>query len=277
MSPQLSFPWKQAALLLDFQYGDEDSPTYLRLTNFTSVLVYDGNTYTAAPELDVTFPPFGGTLKDEICDVVAKISIDTLFDDLTSGYRHSKVTLTITEVLFEREDDLEPEIVYVGELDKGFRNYQGKPEQVKFEFTTIKNELESALGLVAGHHCVWQPFERGCELDIADFTDSGTITDIDGKTITITGLGAQTGKYYHRGSVKYDGLEMMVRDWDASAPTIFEMGAEPPPSWLGKTVDVIAGDDRTIDTCRNRFGNENRFTAIGYGIPAHNPQIENPA
>jgi hypothetical protein len=119
-------------------------------------------------------------------------------------------------------------------------------------------------------------FGRGCDLIEANFTDVGTLTTIVGSSVTITGLAAQTGKYYHRGRVRYQGLEITVRDWAAATPTIFELVREPPAAWAGQTVDVIVGDDRTIETCRNRLNNEDRFVAIGFAIPVHNPMIENP-
>jgi len=273
---QLTLPWKQAAVLVEFQYGDESSPLYTRVTPFTAELTYDRNVYSSVPEIEITLPEFGGSLKDEICDIVAKLDGAQLFADLSGGKPHSKVEVTIYEALFETRDDLTVTVLYRGTVSRAFRNYQGKPEQVKIELTSVKKDLESALGIVAGHHCIWQVFGRGCDLVEADFTDSGTITSVDGKSITITGLSAQTGKYYHRGRVRYLGLDITVRDWDESDPTTFELVREPPDDWLGKTVDVIVGDDRTVETCRNRLNNEDRFTAIGYAIPAHNPMIENP-
>jgi hypothetical protein len=68
-----------------------------------------------------------------------------------------------------------------------------------------------------------------------------------------------------------------VQDWRNEVEgdkQVFFMNRRPPSSWIGAIVTLFAGCDKTIETCRDRFGNEEHFNGRGYSMPAYHPNFE---
>jgi hypothetical protein len=60
--------------------------------------------------------------------------------------------------------------------------------------------------------------------------------------------------------------------------TKFRLAEVPPTDWIGGSADItfVAGCDKTIETCRARFSQEENFSGIGYGMQPYNPNWESP-
>jgi hypothetical protein len=280
-----SLPKKQHYYLVEFAYG-ASAGTGLRYTNSTSDRTYAGQTYTSLPKLSVEPPSNTGGIDEGTLKIEAPADAHALFAALVNGEPHSPVFVTLRQVLAPLQDDGGSDEVLalcvLWRVAKATKNPSKKRGIVRLEATGAKADMKVSLGLPANYQCAWTLFGNGC--DLAVVSDGGTLTTIDAtdnKKVTITGVsvtvpGATPGKTFHRGYVERDGLRVEIRDWSSGASTIFHLVRKPPAAWVGQTVTVYAGCDKTIETCRDRWDNEARFQGCGYAIPDYHPHFEAP-
>ena len=118
----------------------------------------------------------------------------------------------------------------------------------------------------------------GCSLPggMARLHQTGTVTAINGFRMTIEGVRAPTSppdRYFERGYAELRGSFVLIHAWDPSAPTAFVMNRHPPATWLGQRVTVAPGCDKTIETCRSRWNNEQHFGGFGFSLPIPAPLL----
>jgi hypothetical protein len=267
---------KDCYTLVRFQYGDPGSPSYIAFTNW-SFNIPGSPVYTSEPTMEVTVPENDGILSTTTLDISLPAT-NSWFANLVSGTPQAPV-FVIAEEITKPDiggDTSSRRIFFRGQLNRTIKNYQGKGNQSIAKFISAKGKLDLPMGVPANHHCAWTLFGPGCQLPKAGFSDSLTIDTVDGKVITTTTSSVRTGKFFHRGYIEYEGLRIGIKDWDDSDPDTFYMIKTPPQSWIGKTVTIWAGCDKTLTTCQDRFNWESYFGGMGYAIPAYNPLIENP-
>lgn len=262
---------KLTALFAEFKWGDLLSPTYLRLTDFTSDLTHQSLTYTSESSMEVKGLEISGIFDpDKPVQFVLPMKAGQVTDKATTGQRHSPIYVKLWEKLISTSGGQDQVLtLFQGKVIRTARNHNGRPDFVLFEAFGVKQRLALPLGLIATHQCQWPFGARGCGKTVV--TSTGTLTVISGKTVTITGLSAQGSRFWHRGFVERDGLRIEIRDWTSG--TTFELMAEAPPDWLSQTVKVYEGCDKTIETCRAK-GFESKFSGFGAVIPAHSPNFE---
>lgn len=275
-------PQKQCVLLLEFRYGDSLVPKFARFTNQQSDVSALGYKWQAVPEFETRVPMNIGTLGDKTLEVTLRMQSGFL-TDVSSGEPHSSVRVRLMELATAVDDNSRPELSYmfVGKLSRAKRNPEGKTGSVRLTCGQPKARLAIPLGIPANHQCCWTFTERGCFKDPAGLKETGTLSAATGKQVTITGLASHaadlTGRYWHLGYVEKDGLRISIRDWQQAAATTFYLRREPPAAWIGASVKVFPGCDKTIATCRSRWSNEEHFGGFGYAIPGYHPVMENPA
>lgn len=262
---------KVAWSLVEFRYGAPGAPTYLRVTDLDDDVDCYVGLFTSLPSMEVALPQVTGVLDDKPLTISVDRAAATLFQDLTSGQPHSPVFVTVYEyVLGGSVNQGSIYKVFSGRLARALRNADQHTNFVKLEAVTQKGRLKIAQGIVANHQCPWSFGGEGC--GVAVTTGVGVCAALNGSVATITGLGAQPDRFWHRGFVERDGLRIMIREWVSG--TAFALTRRPPASWVGQNVTVSAGCDKTIETCRNRWNNEANFGGAGYAMPDHNPNYE---
>lgn len=280
---------KQHYHLVKFAYGDA-AGTVERYTDWSADVSYDSATWTSKPQLAITFPANTGALDEKalVLEFPLDASANDLFEDLVSGEPFSPVYVTVIHGSLGLPDDAGADEHLIACLSwrvvKATKNPTEKRGIVRLEAVSPKSQLKVPLGVPANYHCAWTLFGTGCDLTRASYVDTGTLTAIDGtdeKKVTITGVsvsvpGGTPGKTFHRGYVEKDGIRVPIRDWSSGAPTTFFLARRPPAAWVGATVTVVPGCDKTIETCRNRWDNETRFAGLGYAIPDYHPVHEAP-
>jgi len=269
-------PSKDTYVLVRFTYGDPSNPSYIAYTNWTSDV--PGNpVYTSEPRLEITTPENNGTFEEKTLDVSLP-SDNSWFANLVSGIALSPTYIQAEEITKPDEggDTSSRRIFFKGQLIRTIKNYQGRSDKSIAKFMSIKSRLDIPLGIPANHHCAWTLFGKGCNKGKSGFSNLLTVDSIDGKVLTTTTSPSRTGKFFHRGYIEYQGLRIGIRDWSDSAQDTFYLVKPPPQTLIGKVIQVWAGCDKTITTCRARFFNEINFGGMGYAIPAYNPLIENP-
>lgn len=281
---------KQHYHLVKFAHGDA-AGTVERYTDWSADVTYDSATWTSKPQLAITFPANTGTLDEKalVLELPLEGSSNDLFEDLVSGEPFSPVYVTVIHGSLALPDDAgadEHLIVCLNwRVVKATKNPAGKRGIVRLEAVSPKARMKVSLGLAATPTCQWTLFGNGCALTRATYVDTGTLTAIDGtdnKKVTITGVsvsvpGGTPGDTFRFGYVEKDGIRIQIREWTSGASTTFYLRRKPPAAWVGATVTVVPGCDKTITTCRNRWDNEERFQGCGYAIPDYHPVHESPA
>ena len=269
-------PSKSTYVLVRFTYGDPDSPSYKAYTNW-SFDVPGSPVYVSEPTMELKVPENDGIFSGKTLDISLPLT-NSWFADLVSGVPQSPVNVLAEEVTIPDigGDTSSRRFFFRGDLIRTIKNFQGKGNYSIAKFASIKNRLEIPMGLPANHHCVWTLYGAGCLIDPGAHTVLLTVDAIDGKVLTTTTSPSKTGKYFHRGFIEYQGLRIGIKDWSDSELDTFYMVKAPPQAWIGKAVTVLAGCDKTITTCRDRFARESNFGGFGYAIPSHNALLENP-
>lgn len=275
MAKAQSLPEKEGFLLVLFRYGDPTSPTQVRYTDLDQS--FSG--YAATPSMEVELPENTGHFDEKEVRIV--LPLDTFTDRISSGVPHSPTFVRIEEVTqgLNPGDQNSQRTVFNGRIMRARRNYQGRSGSVGLFALSIKSRMDIPLGLPCNHHCAWNLFSLGCGLAKSSFITSGVITDIDGQVVTTaaTQVVNKTGTYWRRGYIEKNGLRIMIRDWSDSDPTKLYLSRRAPDEWLGDTLTFVPGCDKTIEVCRARWNNEQRFMGIGYAIPPYNPIFESPS
>lgn len=267
----LDKPNKRGKTLVEFQYGDMLFPSFKRYTDWTSDVPFDGDLYISSPTMAVTLAPETGGLKESPFEMTIKL--DGFTDEISDGRPHSPVIITVVQ-LTELDGAIETQTMFFGRMSRTVRNTKGVRGLILIQAENIKSLLDIPLGMMATHQCQWITGRRGCKIDINLFTSNGSIAIIDGAKVTITGVSPKADRFWHRGYLQYDGLQILVREWVNG--TEFQLVKKPPSTWLNKLVKLFPGDDRTIEVCRSRFNNEEHWNGPGYAMPAYNPNIESP-
>ncbi|MCP4897889.1 MAG: hypothetical protein GY906_13030 [bacterium] len=269
---------KEAITLVTFMYGD--TPTYVRYTNWSSDATHPISleVFTSMVEMKVKLGKMTGMF-DEPASSVSMLR-NTFTESISEAEPHADIFVTVEE-LVQDPDETEQKLLtmFIGKVRRCIRGKGGKANNVYVECENVKSRFDVPLGLVTGNHCPWMLGRKGCDpsgtaINIESLKRTGTVTTIDGNTITITGLPSVATRYWHRGYVLFDGLPILIRDWASGDD--FGLSLPPPAGWLGKVVTVYPGCDKTIETCRSRWSNEEHFCGAGYAMPPYHPVFERP-
>lgn len=277
MSFAYAQPEKESLCLVTFQYGDPTTPTFSRYTDWTEDYV---GGFVATPAMKITIPENSGAFEERPLKI--EMPLDAFTTLLSSGLPHSPIYVRVQEITRALSGGPQATNLthFMGRVMRSTRNYNGKKGRVMIQALSIKSRLEKSLALPCNHHCIWTLFGRGCGLSSIGFTtEVVTLDAIDGKVVTTTtaGVTSRPDKFWHRGYLEYDGLTISIQNWSSADPTKLYLMKQPPSAWLSATLRAVAGCDKTIETCRDRFNNEEHFGGFGYAIPSHHPILEDPA
>lgn len=248
-------------------------------TDWTSDFSFRGNTYLSRPTMQVQVPKNTGTLEDLKATIEMTLE-DGILTDLTSGDAHAVVEVTVYELTKPTSTGPSATVrtTFLGIIIQGSRNINGKRGQVRLQAIADKSLTAVAMGDPMNHLCSNSLGDRRCQIDMSVGQNSffGTIGSITDRTVTISIASSYNSdeRYFHRGYLSYQGLRIMVRDWVKATPTVFTLVRRPPASWLGKTVLVASGCDKSVETCVRRYSNEENFRGNGHAIPSYNPWLE---
>lgn len=280
MATKLDAPVLYSRWLVEFTWGASSA---LRVTDQEEDVAHSGLgvTFEALPRLEIALPPNTGGLEEKPLELTVVRSSKTLFQNLSSSEPHAPVTVKVWEELYDdpaTSSTYELLLHYHGQVSKAVRNYQNAPDLVLLEALTLKSRLDVPMGLPANPQCVWT-LADGVNCTVTATPQSGTLASvISGPLVEITGLSPPGGdaSYFQRGYVEVDGLRIGIRKWDSGSPDEFHLRRRVPASWVGGSVSVVPGCDKTIEVCRSRWSNEEQFGGFGYAIPNYQPNYESP-
>lgn len=221
----------------------------------TRDVVYDGSTFMAAPFEPSKMSQASGTQADNatidhiLADVFSKANIKGRKWD---GARIELMCMDLNQL---SEGPARKHIGRVGDITS-------TGGQAQTEFRGLMHLLNKEQGDRSSRRCRYQLGDEDCTLDLEDFTFSGTVVSIVNQqkfTISVS----QADSYFKYGRIIWtsgpnDGLEMEVIDNDGQEIVLFL--PMPGTVQIGNAFDIIAGDDKTLLTCHNKFDN-----AINHG------------
>lgn len=279
MSEAIDLAAKQTYQLVSFAHGGGTE----YYTDWTSDVEVGGNVYLSTPDMEVKLPINNGLFDEQDCRVALPLATDP--NDFTqrtsSGLKFPATTMTVSEVVKSIEGGPQTNVneVFIGRVMVVRRNYRQNRQKVLFQALPIKSRMQTiSLGLQCNHTCAHALGDTGCKVNMVLNRFTVTVSAIDGKEVTLTGV--PTGKedrYFHRGYLQFEGLDILIQEWRNAAngdESKFFMVRQPPNHWLGKAILAVAGCDKSVDTCRSRFNNEANFLGLGFAIPEYHPNFE---
>lgn len=287
-------PEKNSYLLVVIRHGDPLAPIFERYTDFAAEV--EG--HASVPGMEVQIPDNNGTF--DKTELKMLLPLDDFTDEVSSGLPHSPMFLQIDEVTLPTfiGESGSRRILYKGRVTRTIRNYQGRGNAVAFFALPAKSRLDVPMGLQCNHHCYARLFSPLCGLNISSFQEFGQIAAMDGKVITITtpnpalmsptSPGGRVDRFWERGYLEKDGLQIGVHIWVDTDPTHFVLRRRPPNSWLlagASSIKFVPGCHKTIQDCREVWDNEEGqgsvtgggFAGYGFAMLPYNPLFENPA
>jgi uncharacterized phage protein (TIGR02218 family) len=189
------------------------------------------------------------------------------------GHAHSEVTIWISEC-DPRDIAGTYRKAFMGTVRKITKNPRGATGLVAFEVAGHRYRIAIPLGLLCDAQCSWAFGDRTCQVDLSPIRQTGTITAINGRVITVSGISSTVARYWLFGYATLENLNLAVVEYTTGHD--LTLSRVPPVSWLGATLTFTPGCDKSLKTCRNRWNNEVHFGGFGIAIPAYNPQLENP-
>lgn len=281
-------PTKSSYVLVKLFFHGGGTTTYHRFTTCASDVEHDEGaggsdfTFTSMPDMTVGPVKFDGTTEDRPLEIT--FTSNAFFDRLTNGTPHAPVYVRVWEVQDPGEGTETLLLLFRGRLARATRNYGGQGGRCMLEFSTPKARMQMALGMQANHHCVNifgdDSIDTGspglqCTIDASALSSTGTVTQILGKRVTLSGVTTPGGRdrYWHKGSMEFNGTRIQIREWVSSDATRFHLANFPPAEWDGETVTLWPGCDGSIAACR-AWSNEDNFNGFGMEIPSRNPVYE---
>jgi len=277
---------KDSYILVRFEYGNPSSPSFKAYTDWTTNIPGSPE-FISTPNMEVEEAENGGHIDDEktiniaIPFINSGIIIDTFIQELVSGSAHSPVYIDIWEITKGVTGGAAgiQRYLFRGRVIQTTKNFRENPQKAIISCASIKSRLNVPLGLPAEHHCInilYHP--NTCKLSKTGKFHTYTIAEIDGKAIRTSTVPIQTGDYFFRGWVEYNGLRIEIQQWngDGTEPDIFYLVRQVPASWLNKAVTFYKGCNKTVEDCINKHNNVSNFAGYGYAMMAYDPTLEDP-
>lgn len=249
----------------------ENSAAYVANTTNITVDGFNIGLMTALPELSIDMGKQQGGSKDSPVEVEMKIV--NPITELINGYMFQPIWANVFEL-----DPSNPQIttrqLFYGRVSNLIINKNHRADTVGFRLNGNKAQLDKIpIGLRAGTTCQWSLGDKTCDVDLVPLRESPMITDIQGRTITVDALVNQSNRYWQGGYFRFEKLHAGIRSYTGGLT--FETFRGINPNMIGETIEMTPGCDKTIETCRTKFNNEERFGGFGYAIPAYTPIWEN--
>lgn len=280
MSEAIDLSTKETYQLVRFVHGGGTA----HYTDWTSDVDYNGNTYISTPDMEVKLPTNDGLFAEQKCTIALPLSSSAsdFTNRISNGQPHAATDCEINEILrpMIAGPSRTVNTTFKGRIQEVKQNHRGRRDKIQISCLPIKGRLSTiAMGVPCHHLCSNNLGDSACKINLAvlNRTVAAIVDTIDGREVTMETnglLSAASDRFFHRGYIKFENLYIAIQDWRSSAPLKFYMTRQPPAHWDGKTVSVVAGCDKSIETCRARFSNEANFLGLGYAMPAYHPQFE---
>jgi uncharacterized phage protein (TIGR02218 family) len=144
-----------------------------------------------------------------------------------------------------------------------------------FDITSSEAMLDQPIPrILLTPQCAWRTYGADCGVNAEDFKFDTTVTAFGKGFAVVDAWFADADidtKYYNNGILKIGNNFVYIQQQNAgNLLTIFP--DLPKSAVVGDAVTLYAGDDKTFETCRDKFLNNMRFLGFPY-LPASNPLL----
>ena len=261
-----------SVILLELSAGEGD---FVYLTNSIDPVSYEGKDYLPMDGMEVSFPPVSSALDASECKIQNISFASYVFlTQLANHMPFSSVEVVIMDASVDADTGVVTSVSYPF---KGLL-YQAMPEPLKGKMSLICKGWKYYTDIVAGvpctEQCSWQYLGgKGCGAEV--HSENHTVDSVDGLSMAVNGpLADTTTLLFNKGYAELGGVRIKIK-YHSSGLT-FQMAKAPPADWVGKSVTLYAGCDRTLKTCRNIHNNEANFLGLGYAMVDYNALYESP-
>lgn len=243
-----------------------------RLSSCPQDFVYGGNTYAPAPSLKHSPATITGDFSREDYKIENVPVAGTLIPGLAEGYPYSKVQIAVREVFFDGSD-VETDTDYL--FDGFLYQVDTQPHKNTISITAknLKYYSDVTAGIPCTELCAAPVFGDAFICKKVVYSETHTIAGVSGYEITLTGPLVDTTDFlFNQGVIANGEQRLKVKHHETGL--VFQMDKRVPSSWDGAVIELYAGCDRTLTTCRDIHNNEERFLGLGISMVDYNPLYE---
>jgi hypothetical protein len=185
---------------------------------------FEGVDYTSEPAMEVRLSVMDGMLSSDnptkitlpATPINAESAAQTFLDRVSSGLPYPTVAVEIAETTIA---DPYPKSVlksFQGELEIVDVNNKDDRDILEFEALSDKQKLQEVkLGEPCNLQCINWLGDSRCQVNLSTFTHTLTISDIDGKVVTISsGVPNSLGDgYFRAGYMEIGTLRIRIHNW----------------------------------------------------------------
>lgn len=243
------------------------------LCSHTSALTHDGFTFAPAAEIDYSKM---GSASMDLTTKPSKIknipaASGSLFGNVYDRVRYGHIEAFI----YELDVDIDTDVVNSGRLIVKGLVYNASSHLsgrvLDLEIREDKYYFDKVGGVVCTEMCAVAYFgDKICKKTVSLVT--GVVDSVVRTVLTLTVTPAGVTFIYNNGYIEFEGLRIKIAYWESGA--VFSMSEIPPDSWVGETVTVVIGCDKTLASCRVPHDNESEFFGLGYSMVDYNALFE---
>jgi hypothetical protein len=182
-----------------------------------------------------------------------------LADAVLDGRSDPPIELKLYE--YHRSAEYETVIIFWGEVVSFERI--GKILKLECAPLLAQGDMIVPRGLYQKDECAWNPFDLNtCKVNPAIYTYTADISDINGLAVTVPGaatFGTVEGnidpKYFAGGVISRGNRRGMIEEQFGDVMILQNMVKD---LIIGDTVSLLAGDDRSPETCLHKYNNIRR-------------------
>lgn len=272
---------KLARFAVEFSYGNPvKTVRYLLNAQQPETLIIDGAgfLFSPMPGADLETWEYNLRLTEKPFTVTLPLTAGFV-DQISGGAPFARTGVKVWEILDSLVLPGQQEILklFEGRVAQAIRNYRKKANLVALKCISCKAEMNVPMGIPVNATCPWIFTSPTC--GVVAVSNNATVDVVIGKKVTVTWLTGPVNdpEYYFRGYMEFDDTRIMIRSWDNTNPNEIGLVTEPPITWIGQSVTIKPGCDKTIAVCRDRWNNEDRFGGSGFKMPSYKPNFENPS
>jgi len=243
------------------------------LCSHTSVLVHDGFTFSPATEID--YSKIGSASMD-LSTKPSKIKNIPAASSSLFGYIYDRLPYGHVEAfIYELDVDISTSTVNSGRLIVKGLVYSAashlSSRVLDLEIREDKYYFDKVGGTICTEQCAVAYFgDKICKKTVSSVT--GVVDSVAKTVLTLTGTPAGATFIYNNGYIEFEGLRIKIAHWESGA--VFSLSEIPPASWVGETVTITIGCDKTLASCRDIHNNVSEFFGLGYSMADYNALYE---
>ncbi|MBL0371079.1 DUF2163 domain-containing protein [Rhizobium sp. KVB221] len=233
----------------------------LGFTDHDHDLTFDATMFQAASGYQASDREALSGLAAPSADVVGALSSDAITDkDIAAGkYDGARVELFLVNWDQPSQHTM-LKVQEIGEITRSESHFRA-------ELRSVAHKLSQTRGRIYGHRCDAAFGDGRCGKNANAFRATGTVASApDLSRMTVHGLGEFANGYFRYGMLTFtsgvnDGVSVDIESHvqaNAAVTLVFWLPVPAKPA-NGDTFKIIAGCDKSIDTCRSKFDNVANF------------------